>query len=62
MGIHLRVAQEFRIHRFPAIFQNTVGIDHRPVCDVSPEAIPVLDIVDVEKTYGYSASCYHCRQ
>jgi len=37
-------------------------MDHHQVCHGSFEAIPILDPVDLEKVYSYSASCHHCLQ
>jgi len=58
--IHLRVAQVSTSHRLPAFLPNTGWMDHHQVCHGSFKAIPILDPVDVNKAYRYSASHYRC--
>jgi len=60
--LHLRVAQESTIQWLQATLLNTGWMDHRQAGLGSVEAIPILDPVDVEKTYGYSASHHHSQQ
>jgi len=60
--IHLQVPQESKIKRFPATLHNTEGVDHCQVCHGRLTAILVLDLMDVEKAYRYSASHDHCLQ
>jgi len=62
MRIHHWVAQEPQIHWILATIQNTSWIDHCEVRDGSPKAVPILDLVDVEKVYSSSASYHECVQ
>jgi len=62
MRSHPKLAQESEILWFPPTHHNTGWMDHRQVSYGSLEAIPILDPVDVEKSYGYSGSCHHCLQ
>jgi len=59
--IHLQVAPEFQIHWELATIQNAGWMDHRQVCHRGCQNIPILDPVDVETAYSYSALRYHCQ-
>jgi len=56
------VAQEPKIQRLLASLYNTGWVDHCQVCHGCFMVILVLDTVDVETAYRYSASHYHCLQ
>jgi hypothetical protein len=62
MRIHPWVAQESIIQSIPDSLPNTGWMNHCQVCDGGCEAIPILDSVDVEKVYSYSASFHHYLQ
>jgi hypothetical protein len=53
--IHPWVAQESKIQQIPTTVPNLKWMDHRQVCHISPKANPILNPVDVETGYGYSA-------
>ena len=57
--IHLWVAEHSQIQRLPATLHNTGWLDDRQVWYSSFEAIPILDPVDFETAYTYSAQCHH---
>jgi len=57
--IHTQVASKSIIQRLPATLHNTGRVDHCQVCHGGFTAIPVLDPVDVEKAYYYSASHHY---
>jgi len=57
--IHPRVAEESKIQQIPVTLHNRGWMDNRHVRHGSVNVIPILDSVDVEKTYGHTASCYH---
>jgi len=59
MRIHPGVAQKSEIQLLPATLHNTGWMDHCQVHHLSFKAIPVLDPLDVEQGYGYSASRHH---
>jgi len=56
------LAEESKLQRLPATLHHTRWMDTPRVHHGSFEAIPILDHVDVEKAYSYSASCHHCLQ
>jgi len=60
--IHTRVAHESNIQSTPAALHNTGWMDNHQVCHGRFIAILILDLVDVEKAYGYPASHDHCVQ
>jgi len=62
MRIHPRVSEESKIQQIPPTLHNTGGMDHRQVDHGSFGAIPILDPVDVENGYSYSAICHYCLQ
>jgi len=57
--IHLQVAEAFEIQRLPVTLHNRGCMDNRHVHHGNVNAIPILDSVDVEKTYSRTATCYH---
>jgi len=57
--IHPWVAEESKIQRIPVTLHNRGWMDNRQVCHGSVNVIPILDSVDVEKTYGHTASWNH---
>ena len=60
--IHLRVAQEAKLHRLPVTQPNTCGMDHRQVHHGIVHGILILDAVDVKTIYNQSALRYQCLQ
>jgi len=54
--LHLWEAQESKLQSSPASLHNTGWKDHHSVCHARSEAIPVLDPVDVETAYSFTAS------
>jgi len=60
--IHPGAAEESKIQRLLATLNDTGWMDNRQVRYGSYEGILILDPVDVEKAYNYSASCHHCLQ
>jgi len=62
MKIPPRVAQESRIQRLTATLHSSGWMDHSQVRHGSFKAIRILDPVDIENGYCYSALHYHCLQ
>jgi len=60
--IHGGVAEEPKIQLSLATHHHTGWVDHCQVCHESFTAIPVLDPVDVETGYHYTASRHQCLQ
>jgi hypothetical protein len=60
--IHLQVAYESKIQSITANLDYTGWMDHSQVRHGSVKANPILDSVDVEMAYSYSALCHHCLQ
>jgi len=56
--IHLWVAQDSKIQLLPATLHRTWWMDHHQAWHGNFEEILILDPVDIEMAYGYSAS--HC--
>jgi len=59
MRIHPRVAESSNIERSPITLPNWRWMYNLQVGQASVNAFPILYSVDVEKTYGHTASCYH---
>jgi len=59
---HPPVAAESKIQWLPATLPNTEWMDHRQGRHGRFKAIPVLNHVDFEMEYGYTASCDNCAQ
>jgi len=57
--IQPRVVEESNIQWLPATLHNTGWMHNRQVHHASFQAVPILDPVDVEEAYSYSASCHH---
>jgi len=60
--IHPRVAEESLTKWLLATLDDTGWMDHHLVHHGWFQGIPILQPVDVEKAYSYSASHYHCLQ
>ena len=60
--IHPGVALKSKILRLPAALHHSGWVDCCQGCHGGFTAIPVLDPLDVETAYRYSASCHHCLQ
>ena len=58
-GIHMRVAEQSKIHWSPATFHNSKWVDHCEVCHGSIDAISILDPAEVKEAYSQIASHYH---
>jgi hypothetical protein len=60
--IQPQLAQESNIQWLLDTLHNTQWMDYCQLSRGSVNAIPAPDVVDVEKAYGYCASCEHCIQ
>jgi len=60
--IHPQVVQESKINWLLPTLPITEWMDCSQACHGSFMAIPLLDAVDVENAYSYSASHHHCIQ
>ena len=60
--MHPRVVEVSKIQRLLAALHNTGWTDDGQIRHGSFKAISILDPVDDDKAYSYSASCHHCLQ